>query len=226
MLSLMIWLALGEPAAGGRVEQAQDVTKDDVLRLTKEGKPAEEILRKIGGAAFKLSADEVVELKNAGVAEPVLTRMILGPSEITVENRAHKPLRVRVKDGVVEVGVGEELAPGASIRLPGRGELAVTVDGRPRSVKVKTPATLTFRGADMEKFEVVTLYIEGPGGENADTCVVESRIKETSRAELPPPPPAGPPPGTRRVLRGGLLERTVDFVGNLPGRLGDVFFGW
>lgn len=204
---------------------AQEATKDDVLRLTREGKPAPEILKAIGSTSYKLTADEVVELKKAGVAEPVLQRMILGPSEITVENRAHKPLRVRVKDGVLEVGVGEELAPGASIRLPGRGELAITVDGRPRSTKVKTPAALTFRGADLEKFEVVTLYIEGPGGENADTCLIESRMKESPRAE-PPPPPVGPPPGTRRVLRGGVLDRTADFVGNLPGRITDIFIGW
>ena len=204
---------------------AQDVTKDDVLRLTKEGKPAPEILQAIGAAKFKLTADDVVELQKAGVAEPVLQRMILGPSEITVENRAHKPVRIRVKDGMIEVGVGEELAPGASIRLPGAGEFGVTVDGRPRSPRVKTPATLTFRGADLEKFEVVTLYIEGPGG-TSDTCLVESRTKETSRAELPPAPPAGPPPGSRRILRGGPLERTVDFVGRLPGRITDIFIGW
>ena len=223
-----MWILLFALAA------AQDVTKDDVLRLTREGKPAPEILRAIGAAKFKLTADDVVELQKAGVAEPVLQRMILGPSEITVENRAHKPVRIRVKDGMIEVGVGEELAPGASIRLPGpshagadakAGEFGVSVDGRPRSPRVKTPATLTFRGADLEKFEVVTLYIEGPGG-TSDTCLVESRTKETSRAELPPAPPAGPPPGARRILRGGPLDRTVDFVGRLPGRITDIFIGW
>jgi hypothetical protein len=201
----------------------QDVTKDDVLRLTKEGKPEAEILRTIGPATFKLSADEVVELKKAGVAEAVLSRMILGPSDIAVENRAHKAVRIRVLNGVLEIGVGEELRPGASIRLPGAGEFAVTVDGRPRSVKVKTPATLTFRGCDVEKFEVVTLYVDGPSG--SDTCVVESRMKETGQLP-PPPPPSGPPPGAYRVLRGGLLDRTIDFVGGLPGGVADVFFGW
>jgi len=201
---------------------AQDVTKADVLRLTKEGKPAAEILKAIGASTFKLSADEVVDLKKAGVAEAVLSRMILGPSDIAVENRAHKAVRIRVVNGVVEVGVGEELRPGQSIRLPGAGEFAVTVDGRPRSVKVKTPATLTFRGCDVEKFEVVTLYIDGPAGD--DTCVVESRMKETGYA--PAPPPSGPPPGSRRIMRGGALDRTMDFVGGLPGGIADVLFGW
>ena len=201
----------------------QDVTKDDVLRLTKEGKPEAEILRAIGPAKFKLSADEVVELKKAGVAEGVLSRMILGPTDIAVENKAHKPVRIRVLNGVVEIGVGEELRPGQSIRLPGAGEFGVTVDGRPRGVKVKTPATLTFRGCDVEKFEVVTLYVEGPSG--SDTCVVESRMKETGVA--PPPPPAlGPPPGSRRIMRGGPLDRTMEFVGGLPGGISDVLFGW
>ncbi|HEX7899840.1 MAG TPA: hypothetical protein VF950_18870 [Planctomycetota bacterium] len=201
----------------------QDASKDDVLRLTKEGKPEAEILKAIGPAKFKLSADEVVELKKAGVAEAVLSRMILGPSDIAVENKAHKAVRIRVLNGVVEIGVGEELRPGTSIRLPGAGEFAVTVDGRPRSVKVKTPATLTFRGCDVEKFEVVTLYVEGPSG--SDTCVVESRMKETGQ-QPPPPPPAGPPPGARRIMRGGLLDRTIDFVGGLPGGVADVLFGW
>jgi hypothetical protein len=201
---------------------AQDVTKDDVLRLVKEGKPEAEILKAIGPAKFKLSADDVIELKKAGVAEAVLSRMILGPSDIAVENKAHKPVRIQVRDGVVQIGVGEELRPGESIRLPGAGEFAVTVGGRPRSVKVKTPATLTFRGCDVEKFEVVTLYVDGPSG--SDTCVVESRIKETSHAPLAPP--AGPPPGARRALRGGPLDRATDFVGGLPGGIADILFGW
>ncbi len=194
---------------------AQDLTKADVLRLTKEGKPEAGILQAIGTSTFKLSADEVVELKKAGVAEAVLARMIAGPSTIAVENRAHKPLRIRLHEGVIEVGIGEELRPGQSIRLPGAGEFAITVDGRPRTAKVKTPATLTFRGCDLEKFEVVTLYIDGASG--SDTCVVESRGKEA------PEPPVSAPLPPPRLLRGGPLERTMDFVGRLPGR---IFSGW
>lgn len=196
---------------------AQDLTKDDVLRLTKEGKPEAEILKAIGPARFALSADEIVALKQGGVAAAVLSRMIAGPSEITAENRAHKPLRLRISGGTVEVGVGEELAPGASIRLPGAGEFAVTVDGRPRSVKVKTPATLIFRGCDTEAFEVVTLFIEGPSG--GDTCVVESRGKERPAAPLPFP-------GPRRILRSGPLDRVMDGLGTLPGGVADRLFGW
>src|SRR5688572_21347649 len=92
----------------------QDVTNDHVLRLTSEGNPEAEILRTIGPATFKLSADEVVELKKAGVTEAVLSRMILGPSDIAVENKAHKAVRIRVLNGVLEIGVGEELRPGTS----------------------------------------------------------------------------------------------------------------
>lgn len=210
----MLWLALA---------LAQEVGKDDVLRLVKEGKPEGEILRAIGSATFTLSADEVVELKKAGVPDGVLARMISGPAEIAVENKAHKPVRIRVRDGTVEVGVGEELGPGRSIKLPGAGDFALTVDGRPRSVRVKTPATLTFRGCDVEKFEVVTLYIDGPSG--SDTCVVESRTKEAAAPSVVVVFP-GPPPGSRRILRGGPLERTMDFVGGLPGGIADILFGW
>jgi hypothetical protein len=197
---------------------AQDVTKDDVVRLTKEGKPEAEILKAIGPARFKLSADDVIELKKAGVAEAVLARMIGGPAELAVENRAHKPVRIRVQGDTIEVGVGEELRPGQSIRLPGAGEFAVTVDGRPRSVRVKTPASLTFRGCDVEAFEVLTLFIEGPAG--SDTCVVENRVKEP-RPSQPLPPPLPP----RRIGR-GTLDRTMDAVGRMPGAVADVLFGW
>ena len=200
---------------------AQDVGKDDVVRLTKEGKTEAEVLRAIGSTRFRLSVDDVVELKKAGVGERVLARMVEGPSEIAVENRAHKPVRIRLRDGTIEVGAGEELRPGQSIRLPGTGEFAVTVDGRPRTSRVKTPATLTFRGCDVEKFEVITLYIEGPGG--GDTCLIENRVKESYEPQgyAPGPPPLAP----RRVHRGA-MERAADFVGGFPGRVSDVLFGW
>lgn len=179
----------------------QDVSKDDVVRLTREGRPEAEILRTIGGSAFKLSADDVVALKKAGVAEAVLARMVAGPSEIAVENRAHEALRVRVVGRTIEVGAGEDLRPGSSVRLPGTGEFAVTVDGRPRAVRVRTPATLTFRGCNLDDFEVITLYVDDASG--SDTCLVRSRVTEVVVREVVVPVPTAPVPlrVPRRLFR-------------------------
>ena len=59
--------------------------------------------------------------------------------------------------------------------IPASGEYALTIQGRPTACTVKTPATLTFRGCDLEDFEVVTLYIEDARG--TDTLRVETKLK-------------------------------------------------
>jgi hypothetical protein len=151
------------------------VTKDEILRLTKEGVKEEEILRKIGSATFKLSVDDIVGLKKEGVGEKVIARMISGPCEVKATNLAHKAVAVRVIGSTIEVGWGESLARGATLELPASGEYTVVVNGRKTSCTVKTPATLTFRGSNHPEFEVVTLYIEDAHG--SDTCLVESVIK-------------------------------------------------
>ncbi len=188
----MIWLLMALAA--------QEFSKEDAVRLTKEGKPEAEILRTIGAASFRLSADDVVALKKAGVAEAVLARMIAGPSEITVENRSHAALRVRVAGRTIEVGDGDELAPGASVRLPGAGDFAVTVDGRPRELRVRTPATLTFRGCNLDEFERITLYVDDASG--SETCLVRSRVTEIIEREVVVPIPV-----TVRIPRPGRLFR-------------------
>lgn len=167
---------------------AQQIAPDDVVRLAREGKTEAEILRAIGSTAFTLSADDVVALQRAGVPPRVLERMVAGPSEIAVENRSHAALRIRVVGRTIEVGAGEELAPGASVRLPGKGEFDVTVDGRPRALRVKTPAALAFRGSSREEFEVITLYVDDASG--SDTCLVRSRITEIVEREVLVPVPA------------------------------------
>jgi hypothetical protein len=152
------------------------VTKDEVVRLTKEGVKEEEILKKIEKVKFKLSVDEIVELKKAGVSEKVIARMIEGPREAKVTNLAHKPITLRLNGTSLDIGLGgETINPGATVQIGASGEYTVTVNGRPTICRVKTPATLTFRGCDLEEFEVVTLFIEDARG--SDTCLVESRVK-------------------------------------------------
>lgn len=185
----------------------QDATKDDVLRMTKEGRAEEEILAKIGKARFSLSVDEIVELKKAGVGEKVLARMVSGPLDLTVINRAHKSVWIEVREGQVRVGAGREVKPGETAHFSGGKDLPVWVNGQERNVKVTSPSTLTFRGANLEKFEVITLYVDGEKGQS-DTCLVELVVREE---RAPDPRASGPPPGTRRVLRGGILERLWDW---------------
>ena len=188
---------------------AQDTTKDDVVRLTREGVSEEAILAKIGQARFKLSVDDIVELKKAGVGEKVLARMVSGPLDLTVVNRAHKSVWVEVREGEVRIGTGRELKPGETAHLSGGADLKVSVNGQPRNVNVSSPATLTFRGANLEKFEVVTLYVDDGKGGESDTCLVELVIRDERVIEVPRA--AGPPPGTHRVLEGGFLDRLWDW---------------
>ena len=154
----------------------EPVTKDEVVRLTKQGVKEEEILKRIASTKFSLSVDEIVALKKDGVTEKVIDRMIGGPQEAKATNLAHKPVTIRVTGQAIHVNWGgETLAPGASVQLPASGDYTVWVWGRETACKVKTPATLTFRGSDHPEFEVVTLYIEDARG--SDTCRVESVIK-------------------------------------------------
>ena len=150
-------------------------TPADVIRLTKDGVKEEELLRKIGAAKYSLSVDDIVGLKKEGVAEKVIARMVAGPSEAKALNLAHKAVALRVLGSTIEIGWGEALAPGATLQLPASGEYEVIVNGRATACRVKTPATLTFRGSDHADFEVVTLYIDDARG--SDTCRVESVIK-------------------------------------------------
>jgi len=79
---------------------------------------------------------------------------------------------------------------------------------------IKTPATLTVRGCNVEKFEVVTLYVETPSG--VDTCFLDLNVKPQIEPEYVP---AGPPIGSSRVLNGGFLEG----LWNCIGSIGSIF---
>jgi hypothetical protein len=57
------------------------LSAEDVLRLTREGYPKEQIIRRIrlAESRYVLSADEAVALKEAGVSEPVIAEMLSRP---------------------------------------------------------------------------------------------------------------------------------------------------
>lgn len=150
-------------------------TKDDVIRLTREGVREEALLAYVSPVKFKLSVDDIVQLKTAGVSEKVIARMIEGPREAKVVNLAHKAVSIQLIGSEIHLNSeGTSVAPGATVALPASGELSIWVGGRETSCRVKTPATLTFRGSVHADFEVVTLYIDDARG--SDTCRVEMRV--------------------------------------------------
>jgi hypothetical protein len=194
----------------------QDLTKDDVVRLVQAGATEEAILGKIGNAKFALGADDVVALKKAGVPDRVVARMVSGPSELKLENLSHRGVGVTIQGNVITVGLGDQYAPGSKADLAASGEYTLQVPGRRSSTTLKTPATLTFRGCNLDRFEVVTLYIESPAG--LDTCFVELNLRPQAEAEAFPGgvPPSLPAP--IRLRRSGFLELLMDAMGSACSR--------
>lgn len=155
----------------------QPTLKDEIIRLAKAGASEEFLLAKAATVRAKISVDDIVDLKKAGVPEKVIARMIEGPSDAVAFNLAHKAVSVRVIGSEIHIGSeGTAIARGAAVSLPLSGDYHVWVNGRETPCRVKTPAVLTFRGSIHPEFEVVTLYIEDARG--TDTCRIEGRVKE------------------------------------------------
>lgn len=212
---LLILLVLQDPA-----------TQQDVLKLARDGAKDEVLLEKIGKATFKLSPDDVVALKKAGVSDAVLSRMITGPSEIKAVNLSHKDVRIVVQDKTLDVrfASGHEIARGKTVDLPAAGTFTVTVQGRTTAQKVRTPATLTFRGADLSGFEVLTLLVEDADGKR--TIMLQTRDKDPANTRARAAYRRGPPPGSGRIMRGGLFDRVVDGVTGSIGAVADFLTGY
>ena len=156
--------------------QQQPTVKDEIIRLSRAGASEETLLTLVRSVKLKLSVDDIVEMKRAGVSEKVITRLIEGPSEAKVVNLAHKSVGYRLIGNELHLGCdGTTIAPGQTVQLPLSGDYSVWVGGRETSCRVKTPATLTFRGSNHPEFEVVTLYVEDARG--SDTVRVESHIR-------------------------------------------------
>jgi hypothetical protein len=153
------------------------VTKEEMIRLSKEGASEASLLDRASQFRGTLSADEVVELKAAGLSDPVVVRLLEGPRDLKVLNLAPKPVTLRIVGSTLRLGEeGEIILPGSSLSLPARGEYTLVIRGRETAGRVTTPATLTFRGSIHPEFEVVTLYVDDARG--SDTWRVESRIRD------------------------------------------------
>lgn len=197
------------------------VTKDDLLKLARGGADEKTLLERIGDVKLALSADDIVELKKAGVTDAVLARLAGGPSEAKVSNLAQHAVRVLVRGKTVDVNFsdGQELKPGASADLPLSGEYAVTLAGRKTTARILTPATLTFRGADVTDFDVMTLVIEDARGRETLFVHLKDKTPERRVDALP-----------RRGGAGGYLDRTfmermVDGMTGVIGGVADGLFG-
>ncbi len=163
----------------------EPLTKDDVIRLAREGAAEEAILAKVAKSRLKLSADDVVELKKAGVSERVIARLLETPRELRVANLSHKSVRISLRAGTIDIGFkeGQEIPPGGAREFEAAGEFALTFEGGSTTYRVKTPASLTFRGCDIAQVEVLTVQMEDPSGRR--TGIVEARGKVLPGQEVP-----------------------------------------
>lgn len=203
------------------------VTVDEVLRLTGQQAGDEAILERIGSTSFTLVTDDLVKLKQAGVSDRVLKRMISGPREIRTANCSHKDVRLQLLKGKLDINLekGQSLTRGADLTLPGSGLYAITVEGRQTTHAFSTPATLTFKGCDIDNLEVLTLQIKDADGSR--TMIVQTRSKTPAAAgvyAMPRAPYRGLPPGSARIMRGGLLNCLVDGVTSFVDVVADVLW--
>lgn len=87
--TVLLLIALAVPAAAA----AQQITKDDILKLHQAGCGDDLILTYLGskGATLALSADDVAALKTAGVSERVIGMVLKGPVPAPPREQAPPP---------------------------------------------------------------------------------------------------------------------------------------
>ncbi len=168
---------------------AQQITKDEIIKMSKEGVGEDVIVAKIKAdkAAFALSTDDILELKKAGVGDKVLKAMVESKpadskpqatlakeANVIAKNSAHVPVYVTVdeKEKVFNVS----LKNGAEMKVDGPvagwkladGDWTIAIEGRKTidtfAVATGTPTNLTFGGANTSYVELVTLICESKSG--------------------------------------------------------------
>ncbi len=126
---------------------------EDVLRLTREGHPQEEIIRliRLSDSRYALSAEDAVVLKQAGVREPVIAEMLSRPEPRTADAEKTEPLpgvrpapepAGRQRSRVSVAYAGKELT--VSRRLPPL--FAASADGKAAAVSLDGLEILLLRG--------------------------------------------------------------------------------
>lgn len=206
------------------------ITKEEIVKLSKEGVSEEIILAKIAQdkTVFNLTADEILELKKEGVGEKVIAQMLNGSrpknagKALIVTNASHRSIRVGLsdEDRVFQVSdaVGEEIPRGGILDLSAKaGEFSLVVNGVSYRHRIHVPARVTFSGCNMAQAEVLTLTIEDEQGR--EVVLLDSKEKPlpsqirtpAARAGMPRLEPFGLPntsylpyAGTNMLLGAGL----------------------
>ncbi len=175
---------------------AQAITKDEIIKLSKEGVGEEVIIAKIkmDRPAFVLSADDILDLKKQGVSDKVIAAMIeMKPADakpqatlaknanVIAKNSSFVPMYVTVDE--TEKAFSVSLKNGAEMKVDALagwklapGTWTVAIEGRKTidtfEVKEGGAVNLTFNGANTSYLELVTLIVEG-GGERL-VCIISS----------------------------------------------------
>lgn len=170
-----------------------ELTKEDIIRMTREGVSDEAILAKIDQerAAIRLSSDDIVEMKQAGVSERVINRLLSRAAGegrgLALENRSHRGVRVQVDASTKTIHFlgdsGTDVGRKTTTELEAPdGTYQVIIRGRKTRFQVTTPAKLTLRGCDNDELEVLTAYVGE--GRDAKTFLLLANSKPAKEIQV------------------------------------------
>ncbi|MBI2899447.1 MAG: hypothetical protein HYY17_04640 [Planctomycetes bacterium] len=197
------------------------ITKEEVIKMVQDGVAEETILAKIDrdGTVLKLSADDIVEMKKAGVSDRILRRLMGETTRegqgLGIENRSHRAFKVSIDPKAKAIRFfedgGVEIARRQSVELEApEGTYAVFLRGRKTSYKVTTPVKMTIRGCDITEVEVMTAYLGD--GRDAKTLLLMADSKQRPQPAYERPTyPAYVVRARARVP--GLFEDVLRFIG-------------
>lgn len=226
-------VVMGLVAAMSAAAFAQELTKDDIVRLAKEGVSDDVIVAKIRQEkkGFALSPDDILALKKSGVSDKVLEAMMAqeakpeeprptveADANAVLKNSSHREMRVAVdaKERTLNLsrtaGVLLKKDDVAGWKLA-EGAWTIAIDGQPTidtfEVKAGAPAMLTLKGADTSYIDVVTLIVEDGNGRNV---TIVSSVGKLSESQLSRDPRARPPGAYQGMM--GVSYRSLPLLSN------------
>ncbi|MBI4565070.1 MAG: glycine zipper family protein [Planctomycetes bacterium] len=182
--------------AGALWAAAQDADKPigagEVIRMAKAGIGDDVILAKIDDVgAAKLSDEDVLALKNAGVSETVIRRLLSKSGmNVVFKNASHRAVKISIdeKERFVSFSMthGTDVPPGGTVDLSApAGAYRIAIEGRPTTEGVRVPAegscTLTVKGADTSYIDLQTVVAEDAEGQRVVLLHVQGKIPVSER---------------------------------------------